>query len=213
MTHAETVNAPARGVTVARTMTLALAWFFVALWLALSGALRGRGGPPLALGAAILTPLLLYWLDGRRGHPWLGGIARLDSPTLALLQTFRVVGVTFLIAWARGALPAGFALPAGVGDVCVGLAAPFVGAALASDKPYARRLFLAWNVVGVVDLVTAVTLGVAHSPSTFGFLATTPTTGILATYPFSMVPSFFVPLALILHFVGLARLRRELGAR
>jgi hypothetical protein len=42
-----------RGDALVRTMALLLVWFFVALWLGLSGALRGTGGPPLALGAAI----------------------------------------------------------------------------------------------------------------------------------------------------------------
>jgi len=206
-THIETLSPPARGAAVARTMTVLLVWFFADLWLSLSGALRATGGPPIAVGVAILAPLLLYWLDGKRGHPWLGGIGRLDAPTLALLQTFRILGVVFLVGWARGYLPAGFALPAGLGDVFVGVMAPFVSAALATDERRARRLFVAWNVVGLVDLVTAVTLGVAHSHTPVGFLATTPSTDVLALYPFSLVPTFFVPLAIILHLVGLARLR------
>src|SRR6266852_4836321 len=103
-----------RGAAVARTMTVLLVWFFIDLWLGLSGALVTNGRPPIALGVAILAPLLLYRLDGRRGHPLLGGIARLGPATLALLQTFRVLGVVFVIGWARGTLPAGFALPAGI---------------------------------------------------------------------------------------------------
>jgi hypothetical protein len=203
----ETLGSPSPGAAVARTMTAVLAWFFVALALVAGGALVTTGGPPIALAIAMAVPLLAYRLDGRRGHPLLDGIARLDVTTLAVLQTFRVVGVVFLVAWWRGALPAGFALPAGLGDVTVGITAPFVAAALASNRPFARRLFVAWNVFGIVDLVTAVTLGVAHSRTAIGFIHAATSTDALAAYPFGLIPTFAVPLAIILHGVGLAKAR------
>jgi hypothetical protein len=204
-THSATLNTPAYGAALGRTMAVLLVWFFAALAAGLSGAFVTKGGPPIGIGVAITAPLLVYWLDGRAGHPLLAAIARLEPPTLALLQTFRVLGVVFVVGWARGALPSGFALPAGFGDIAVGLAAPFVAVALGEGKPHARRLFIAWNVLGVADLVTAVFLGVAHSGSAFGFLHATPPSDVVATYPLSMIPTFFVPLALILHGVSLSR--------
>jgi hypothetical protein len=199
-------------MTIVRTMSALLVWFFVTLALVAGGALVSRGGPPIALGGAMLLPMLAYRLDGRRGHPVFEGIARLDPSTLAVLQTFRVIGAVFLVAWWRGALPGGFALPAGIGDVTVGVTAPFVAAAVASRKPYARWLFVAWNVFGIADLVTAVTLGVAHSPTVVGFIHSAITTNSLAAYPFGLIPAFAVPLAIILHAVGLARLAARPGA-
>jgi hypothetical protein len=193
-------------MTIVRTMSALLIWFFVTLGLVAGGALMTRGGPPVALGVVMLLPMLAYRLDGRRGHPVFEGIARLDLPTLAVLQTFRVVGVVFLVAWWRGALPGGFALPAGLGDVTVGITAPFVAAAVAARKTYARSLFVAWNVFGMADLVSAVTLGVAHSRGVLGFIHAPVSTNALAAYPFGLIPTFAVPLALILHAVGLARL-------
>jgi hypothetical protein len=214
MTHTDTFDSRTRADALTRTMALLLGWLFLALWLGLSGALAGtRGAPPLGLGLAIGLPLVTFWLDGRRGHPLFLGLTRLDAPTLAVLQTFRVLGAVFLVAWWRGTLPGGFALPAGIGDVAVGLAAPFVAAAVASDKPWARRLFVAWNVFGVLDLVTAVSMGVAHSSSALGFLASSPTTDAMALYPFSLIPTFFVPLALMLHAVALSRNRLRGSAR
>jgi hypothetical protein len=50
---------------------------------------------------------------------------------LALPQTLRVVGVAFLVVLALGKLPAGFAIPAGLGDIAVGVAAPLVARRLA----------------------------------------------------------------------------------
>ncbi len=41
-------------------------------------------------------------------------------------QTFRAIGGIFLVYWAAGHMPGGFALPAGIGDLLVGLTAPWM---------------------------------------------------------------------------------------
>src|SRR5580704_12241160 len=55
-----------------------------------------------------------------------GMASRLEYP-----HTFRVEGVAFLIIMALGHLPALFALPAGLGDIAAGVAAPLVALRLA----------------------------------------------------------------------------------
>jgi hypothetical protein len=207
MTATHALVTPARSTALVRTTVLLILWFFAAVFLGLRGTLVTSGGPPIGLALAIASPLLLFWLDGRRGHPLFGGLARLDASALAVVQTFRVGGAVFLIAWTQGSLPAGFALPAGIGDIAVGLAAPFVAGALVAGKPYAPRLFRAWNILGLVDLVVAVSSGIAHSRTPLGFLATAtgPTTDLVARYPLSLIPTFLVPIAVMLHAVGLRR--------
>lgn len=206
MSQVQTFDSRARARGFSRTIPLLLGWFFVALGLGVSGALATPGRPPVALGLAIGLPLLTFWLDGRRGYYLFHGIACLDAPALAALQTFRVVGVVFLIAWWRGALPAGFALPAGIGDVAIGLSAPFVAAALArGGSDFAGRWFVAWNTLGLADLVVAVSSGVTHSRSAIGFFVTAPSTDAMAVYPLSLIPTFFVPLALMLHVVAIKK--------
>jgi hypothetical protein len=199
----------------ARALTVLVAWFFVAVWLGLSGALAGApaGRPPAGLGAAIGIPLLVFALDARFGGPLSRAFARIELPALTALQTFRVGGVFFLIAYAQGALPAGFALPAGIGDIAIGIAAPFVAAALASRRRSALAVAAIWNVLGLVDLVTAVAAGVTHSSSAFGIFAGAVTTDRLARYPFSLIPTFLVPVAVILHGFSLRALARARAAR
>jgi hypothetical protein len=60
-------------------------------------------------------------------------------------------------------LPSGFALPAGLGDVAIGLAAPWVANNLLVGKPYAIKAARLWNYLGIFDLVLAITMGVTHS--------------------------------------------------
>jgi hypothetical protein len=183
----------------ARALIALVAWFFFTIWLGLSGALGSTGKPPIGLAAAIGIPLLVFALDARFGGPLSRAFARIELPTLTALQTFRVGGAFFLIAWSQGTLPGAFALPAGIGDIAIGIAAPFVAAAAAGRKRGYLTLALIFNLAGVVDLVTAVSAGVTHSNSVLGFLAGPVKTDQLGHYPFSLIPTFFVPLALILH--------------
>lgn len=197
-----------RAAAMARTLAVVLIWFFVALGFSVSGALAANR-PTLLVAAAISGPVLLFATNTRLGRAAFGGLADLSLAALIAVQTSRVIGVVFVVAWTEGALPAGFALPAGLGDVAIGVAAPFVAAAVAAGKPFAGRLALAWNLLGLADLALAVALGVLHSGSPLGVLATFPTSDAIVHYPLSLVPTVAVPLAIILHLEASRRLRRR----
>jgi len=182
---------------IQRTLLVLAAWFFLAIWVGVTGKLVTTGGLPIGLGAAIALPLIAFAVDGRFGHPLFGGLMRLDLPALIAAQTFRVIGGVFLIAWIGGTLPGGFALPAAIGDVAVGLTAPFVATAIARRRPL--NVARVWNILGTADLIIAVTLGVLHAGPPLGLLAGPITTNAVAHYPMSLIPTFGVPLALLLH--------------
>lgn len=205
----EPVAAPALQTSAVTRVLISLSlWFFVAIGLGLSGALGGPDRPPIGLGAAIGLPLLAFALDGWLGRPMFRTFAALPLPTLIAVQTYRIAGVFFLVAWAQGALPGAFALPAGLGDVAIGLLAPFVAAAVVRRTPGHRTVALAWNVAGLVDLTAALFLGVTHAGGPFGVFAGHPATDALARYPFSLIPTFGVPIALILHGLALRTIGR-----
>ncbi|NJP34610.1 hypothetical protein [Micromonospora thermarum] len=136
-------------------------------------------------------------LRSSRFRAWARG---LDLRFLTLLQTWRVAGLAFLALAAVHALPAGFALPAGIGDVAIGLTAPLVAAFVIGRS---RRLFVAWTALGIADLVAAVTLGVLYSDNPVGVLHGDVGTGIMASLPMSLVPAFGVPVTLVAHTLSL----------
>src|SRR5262245_25434126 len=103
------------------------AWFGLVYVAGAEGVFTSPPGtPPVAIGLATAVPPLVVigWLAGSaRFRSW----ARdLDLRLLTLVQTWRVAGLAFLALYAVGDLPARFALPAGLGDVAVGLTAPLV---------------------------------------------------------------------------------------
>jgi hypothetical protein len=152
------------------------------------------GGALVALLAASTIPTVRSALTGPRG------LAAMTWP-----QSVRVVGAAFLIAFALGQLPAVFALPAGLGDIGVGLAAPFVARRLARGD---RSGAVWFNVVGLLDLVVAVSMGALAALGPTRILAVSPSTADVGLLPLVLIPLTAVPLAFALHVVSLARLRR-----
>ncbi len=122
---------------------------------------------------------------------------------LVLPHTFRVTGVFFLLYLALGHLPALFALPAGLGDIAAGIAAPLVARRLAQGT--GRRAALWFNVYGLADLATGVTLGALTS---YGLLNVIPSTAPIGELPLALVTAADIPLMIGLHITSLVALAR-----
>jgi len=180
-------------------------WFLASLTAGLAGAFdaRGSGRPPLALGLAALAPVVAFVAALATSPSVQRFVASLDLRLLTLSQSSRVVGGVFIVLWAAGSLPAGFALPAGLGDLLVGLTAPLVASLVVPRLAARRGVYLAWTAFGMADLVVAVGSGVLHSPTSAGVLAGTVTTAVMGSPPLCLVPTFLVPLAMILHVAAL----------
>lgn len=123
----------------------------------------------------------------------------LNSRVLTYWQTARILGAVFVILEAAKLLPTRFALSAGYGDIFIGATAWFAATRLA--KPANRSLFILWQTLGIVDLVSAVTLGVTaqfvHTPG--------PSMYLMTVLPLSLIPTFLVPLFLMFHVISIAQ--------
>ncbi|MFZ0986353.1 MAG: hypothetical protein WAN27_01295, partial [Xanthobacteraceae bacterium] len=127
---------------------------------------------------------------------------------LVAAQVYRAAGGIFLVLWADGRLPWQFALPAGIGDVTTGIVAVVVAAKLAQNPIGARGATYAWCLFGIADLVVAISMGAMTSPGRPHLLAFDAPNLLVTAYPLVMVPTFAVPLALMLHGLVLWRLQR-----
>ncbi len=188
------------------TAGLIAAWFIVALS---ASALRlftndaNRFG--LAVAFAALTPIILFFLWFAASAKFREFVLSLNPRILTFIQAWRILGITFVILEARGVLPAIFALPAGYGDMAIGITAPFVAWKLVS--PSHRVSFILWQFLGIADLVTAVTLG-----TTAGLLSPHgPSMVAMTVLPLSLIPTFIVPLLLIFHVICIAQARAWKG--
>jgi hypothetical protein len=202
-----------------RLATTWLVLLFLAGWLALAITLGvseffvtdpGARAPrvsfaliPLLVGGALfaVSPTFRRTID-RTPPEWLVGV-----------QVYRLLGGVFLIGHAQGLFPGVFALPAGWGDVLIGLMAPIVAWLLWKRHPWSRHLAVIWNLGGIADLVMAVMLGVLSAPGPFHRLALATPNAAISTYPFILIPTVLVPLSILLHVFSLRNLRGREGAK
>jgi hypothetical protein len=118
---------------------------------------------------------------------------------LIAAQTWRVVGIAFLWGMTQGLLDPAFAIPAGVGDILIGVTAIPFAIFLWRGYSWSKYAVVVWSVLGIADLVNAITLGRITNPDF--------STSTMATFPWILVPTVGVPLGLALHVLTLYRLR------
>jgi hypothetical protein len=182
-------------------------WFLAALSGSPLGIFDSEPRPPIPLGLAAVVPVAIYGFLYLASGRFRDFVLSLDLRLLTLAQTWRIGGIVFVILYRQGALPGVFALPAGWGDVAIGLTAPVV--AWSCVQPLRWKTFIAWNVLGLLDLVLAVTLGVLASATPIGILAGDVSTRLMGQFPLSLIPTFFVPLLVICHLISLSRVSKE----
>lgn len=197
-----------------RVRTVAIAATVLGVWVALAVGLGALGVfkatpdrpvPGIAFGIAF--PVIAGSILLARWSPLRTLVARTPVSWLVGVQLYRVVGVVFLIAFLQHDMPGPFALPAAIGDIVVGLTAPLVAVSVARDGRGARPLTIAWCMAGMADLLAAVALGFLTSPSPFQQLALGAPNEAVSRFPFVLVPTFAVPVSILLHVAVLWRLR------
>jgi hypothetical protein len=162
-------------------------WFLLVWELARSGAFEGtRGSGRLAEAAAILAPLLAVSLLLLRGR-----FTLVPPADLVAFQTCRVVALVVLVAYAGEALPGWLALPIGVGDTALGVAAPWVARRARAGAGVAA--LRSWNAIGaaIACFTMAAPLASAHATGYF-----------FSLYPLVLLPTFLAPAWLLLHLAG-----------
>ena len=132
----------------------------------------------------------------------------LDPALMTAIQAWRFAGFGFLALFSYGVLPGTFAWPAGVGDMAIGLTAPWVALAIIRRPGFiGSKPFLAWNLFGILDLVVAVSSGALNSVLATGIPGEV-TTAPMAQLPLVLIPGYLVPLFVMLHLAALFQARR-----
>lgn len=181
-----------------------LLWYIAVALPAIAGTFEQPPGvASIPLYLAVSAPLLLvvagYLLWGRFrrfvqsliGDPW----------GIVALQCYRVLGLVFVVLASRNELPAVFALPAGWGDFFIGISAPLVALLWSGGRRSGKVVFVLWNVLGMLDLLMAVSLGILAATIQPGAITMAP----IRVFPLSLIPTFAVPLSFMLHLAALAQ--------
>ena len=188
-------------------------WFVVVVILAATRALyyeHGLGTP--GLGLAVALPIAVLCATVARVQSLRESFHRVPLWLLVGVHMVRVLGINFVVLYAAHRLPAPFAPVAGWGDIFVGATAAPVAWLAYRQITSARAIVWIWNLIGIADLIAAVGLGVTSSPGPARLIFTEPSSAIMTTLPWLLIPGFLVPLLFVIHigiFVRLVKDRRS----
>jgi len=192
------------------TLAVLLGWFG---GLVVLGKSNFFAGTPFFAPNLILTFLVIFLVLRKLYYsPAMRAIADKIPPTWIIsVHIWRIGGIGFITLYGLGILPAEFAFPSGYGDMFVGVTAPLVALIYFLKTPYAKKLAIAWNYIGIADLIMAVSIAILAYPDPFPtpLLATEIPTAAFAFFPLILVPAFAVPLSILLHFFSLRTLKKR----
>jgi hypothetical protein len=120
---------------------------------------------------------------------------RLLIQPILLFHSLRHLGLMFLSSGAvLNGMPAAFAIPAAIGDLITAILAIIALAAVRKKSSSSTALLWIFNVLGTLDLFYAISMGTIHNIGPF----------MGASY---WIPSFWVPMLLVTHYIVFLRLR------
>lgn len=189
-----------------RVVVVYIAWLTVILALGLKGAFMPGHAPVYAFPLALFGPIIVFSVVLLRAKQMHAILLALPVHWLIRLQVYRIIGGLFLVLYLQGFMPGEFALPAGIGDVAVGLLALYVAGKLAENFGKNRRLAIMWNGLGLFDLFIAVSMGFATAPGPFQMIAHDTPNLLVGLHPIILIPLFAVPSSAILHFLSLKQI-------
>jgi hypothetical protein len=173
-------------------------WALVAIAISLARIPEHIPVPYPQILVAVLTALFFFGLVFSSGlRRW---ARSLDLHALTVFHIWRIIpGIAFIMLHNRRMLAGGFAVPAGWGDIAVGVAAPIV-AAFFIDR---RAVMLLWHLAGMLDLTIAVAIAAGFGMELPAWMES------LRHFPLSLLPLFAVPLTLQVHISAIYLILRD----
>jgi len=192
------------------TVTIAGLWIGLAIALATTGIYAVAATPVPAVGIMVALPLIAIGAAALSSSGVRATLLALPVPLLLGLNALRILpGAFILLLASQGKLSGPFPQSAGWGDIIVGVIA--IPLMLVATRNFAgSRALLAWNILGTLDLMEAVALGVLSAPGSplqiFG--GAVGSTGMWSL-PWSSVPTLLVPFYFITHGIVFAHLAQR----
>jgi hypothetical protein len=178
-------------------------WFLYAGLMAHFGILSNSEIRPPGI-AFIVGPVLLF-LIFFVVRPSASARGELAFPLWLILgsQCFRVGVKLFLHQlWIEGLVPKMLTFGGANVDIYVGLSAPLM--AWLSIRGRCGLSFAgAWNILGLFALINVVIRAALTAPGPLNLIHTEVPDRMIGTFPFLLIPGFFVPLAVVLHVLAI----------
>jgi len=187
---------------------------FVAAWLtgsiifSLLGLFNQPNKPPTFFGLFLAGPILGFLAAYIFSKKVRDALVALPLWAITATHSLRLVGIAFVISAVTHELAPPFGWIAGIGDIVSAILSIPLAMSL-YQKRYSQGLrsrFIVWNILGLLGLFLSVILGLLYSPSVVGILSSAiSNTRALSFLPYSLFPTFYVPILILLHILALRR--------
>ena len=211
--NATIVSMPLSSAQKLTTVTIAGLWIGFAIALATTGIYSSPATPP-AIGVVAAASVVVIGAAAAFSVSVREALLAIPVPLLIGLNAARIAPGAFMVLLAyQGRLSGPFPQLAGWGDIIAGAAAIPLMFAAARNFSDNRGAVLAWNIFGLLDLITAAALGVLSAPdSPLQIFGGPVGSAAIAVLPWSNIPTLIVPFYLIIHGIIFARVAGA-GAR
>jgi hypothetical protein len=106
-------------------------WLALVLVLGAGGAFVSPPGEvPIPIAIGVAAPLIIFLAAFWGSADFRAFVMAGDLPLATAVQAWRFAGIGFLALYAHGLLPGVFVWPAGLGDMAIGITAPWIAVAL-----------------------------------------------------------------------------------
>jgi hypothetical protein len=188
-------------------------WFLYAGLMGHFGILRNSEMRPPGI-AFTIVPVLLFLIFFVVQSPASAHVV-LAFPLWLILgsQCFRVGVELFLHQlWIEGLVPRMLTFDGANIDIYIGVSAPLI-AWVSTRGRWGLELAFAWNILGLLALLNVVIRAVLTAPGPLNLIHTEVPNRMMGTFPFLLIPGFFVPLAVVLHVLAIRSIRESLAKR
>jgi len=163
-------------------------------------------GPLAPIALTAVVPVVLFLAAYALSEQFRGFVLAQDFRLLTMIQLWRVVGFGFLLLYAHDLLPGLFALPAGIGDVAIGLTAIWIMARIDRDPTFVTTTgFVRFHLLGLLDFATAIVTAGLTAGAFAGLTPNGLTSAPMDVWPLNLFPGFIVPAFIILHLTVLLK--------
>ena len=184
-------------------LTGLILWFLYAGLMAHFGILGNSETRPPGI-AFVVGPVLLFLIFFVT-RPSASAKGVLVFPLWLILgtQCFRI-GVELFMhqLWIEGLIPKMMTFAGANIDIYIGLSAPLIAWSSTRGR-WGLKLAGAWNFLGLLALLNVVARAVLTAPGPIHLIHSEVPDRMIGTFPFLLIPGFFVPLAVVLHLLAI----------
>ena len=186
-------------------------WFILIVSLGMSGAYSiNASEAPTTLIMSFISVYSIFALSYIKFPMVKKYILNLDMRFLIMLNSWRMIGMGFIMLSMFSHLPYLFAYVAGFGDALTAVGAVFLAFKLMKrNQGVDRKTILRWNTFGLVDFVLAVSIGLLTRTDAWLMQSNGVNSDMMVLFPMVIIPGFLVQLLSLTHIIIYLQLKNN----